>query len=139
MYTIAVTIQNMYTYRRHNTKHVHLPLSIQNMYTYSCHNTKHVHIQLSQYKTCTPAAFTIQNIYAYSCHNTKFNTYRCHNTKHEHIQLSQYKTYTRTTRNAKHVGTANTKSLLSGYSSSNLPTSETTTLWKPQISQLLPC
>ena len=89
----TVTVQNMYTYRCHNTKHVHVPLSqhktftrtvvtIQNMYTYRCHNTKHVHIPLSQYKTCTRTAVTVQNMY----------TYRCHSTKHVHVPPSQYKT-----------------------------------------------
>ena len=66
----AVTIQNMYTYPCHNTKHVQVPLS-QNMYTYRCHNTKHVHVPLSQYKTCTRTAVTIQNMYTYRCHSTK--------------------------------------------------------------------
>ena len=90
-------ILELYTYRCHNTKHVHLRLSqyktcthtaatIQNMYTYSCLNTKHVHLPRSQYKTSTPTAVTIQNMY----------TYNCHNTKHVHIQLSQYKTSTPT-------------------------------------------
>jgi hypothetical protein len=80
----TITIQNIYTYHCHNTKHVHVPLSqykactlitvvIQNMYTYYCHNTKHVHIPLSQYKnilvplsqykTCTRTTVTIQNMY----------------------------------------------------------------------------
>jgi hypothetical protein len=92
------TIQSMYTYHCHNTKHVHVPLSeykartptaltTQNMYTYRCHNTKHVHVPLSQYKTCTRTAVTIQNMY----------TYRCRNTKHVHVPLSQYETCTRTT------------------------------------------
>ena len=55
------------------------------MYTYRCHNKKHVHVPLSQYKTCTATAFTTQNMY----------TYRCHNTKHVQLQLSQHKTCTR--------------------------------------------
>ena len=54
-------------------------VTIQNMYTYRCHNTKHVHLPLSQYKTCTPTAVTIQHMYTYSCHNKK----------HVHLQLSQ--------------------------------------------------
>ena len=52
------------------------------MYTYRCHNTKHVHVTmsqyktctvpLSQYKTCTRTAVTIQNMYTYHSHNTKY-------------------------------------------------------------------
>jgi hypothetical protein len=38
-------------------------VTIQNMYTYHCHNTKHVHIPLPQYKTCTRTTVTIQNMY----------------------------------------------------------------------------
>jgi hypothetical protein len=30
------------------------------MYTYRCHNTKHVHVLLSQYKTCTLVTVTTQ-------------------------------------------------------------------------------
>jgi hypothetical protein len=86
----------MYTYRCHNTKHVHLPLSqyktctptavtIQNLYT-CCHNTKLVHLLLSQYKTCTPTAVTIQKLYTYCCHNIKL----------VHLLLSQYETCTPT-------------------------------------------
>ena len=57
----AVTIQNMYTYPCHNTKHVQVPLS-QNMYTYRCHNTKHVHVSLSQYKIITKIWVTLISV-----------------------------------------------------------------------------
>ena len=33
-------------------------VTIQNMYTYHCHNTKHVHVPVSQYKTCTHTTVT---------------------------------------------------------------------------------
>ena len=103
----TVTIQNMYTYNCHNTKHIHVALSqhktctrstitTQNMYTYHCHNTKHVHVPLSQYKTCTRSTITTQNMYTYHCHNTK----RARTTvtiQNVHVPLSQYKTCTRTT------------------------------------------
>ena len=54
----TVTIQNMYTYHCHITKHV-------------IHNTKHVHVPVSQYKTCTRTTVTIQNIYTYHYNNIK--------------------------------------------------------------------
>jgi len=41
----------------------HVTLTIQKMYTYHCHNTKHLHVPLSQYKTCTRTTVTTQNMY----------------------------------------------------------------------------
>jgi hypothetical protein len=32
------------------------------MYTYRCHDTKHVHVHLSQYKTCTRTAVTTKHV-----------------------------------------------------------------------------
>ena len=40
-------------------------VTIQNMYTYHCHITKHVHLPLSKYKTCTRTTVTIQNMFTY--------------------------------------------------------------------------
>ena len=55
----------------------HGTVTIQNMYTFHCHNTKHMHIPLLQYKTSTDGTVTIQNMY----------THHYHNTKHVHVQL----------------------------------------------------
>ena len=97
-------------------------VTTQNMYTYRCHNTKHVHVPLSQHKTCTRTAVTIQNIY----------TYRCHNTKHVCVAL----------------GTANINAYFHDtikplcvtcwqvWKSWNVPTSDTKSIWKTQISHL---
>jgi hypothetical protein len=82
------TIQNMYTYHCHGSKHVHVSLSqfktytrttvtVQNMYTYHCHSSKHVHVPLSQFKTYTRTNVTVQNMY----------TYLCHSSKHVHVRL----------------------------------------------------
>ena len=82
MYTYPVTIQNMYTYHCHNTKHVHVPLSQ--------HKTC-IRI-LSQYKTCTRTTVTTQNMYTYPVTIQNMYTYHCNNTKHVHVPLSQYNT-----------------------------------------------
>jgi hypothetical protein len=44
----TVTIQNMYTYHCHNTKHVYVPLSQYKTCIRTTHNTQHVHVPLSQ-------------------------------------------------------------------------------------------
>jgi hypothetical protein len=68
-----------------------------------------------------------------------FLAYRCHNTEHVHVPLSQYKTCVlldTANINACFWDTVFWDVLMVGQLEGNLPTSETTRLWKPQISQL---